>query len=429
MRFVASVLVCIGIALATAGCDPVTDRKHFREGAGITLYADNGKAETQLQNQYIAYICEQAGVAVDTCGSGDTARLFVEAGMNDIDQRCDAYLTWLDMKRRDREPILRSLTQIGTATHTIMTASGAGTDSLEIVTAALGLAGGLYSNWNSRLLLSVNQSTVQTLVYSRQWQFRDAIKNERVTGRPRAVYLLRNYLRICMPTTIEADINTSTTLVQSGNPMDAKNKVVRKAQAIVITNARKPLPPTPPNLPPNPDGHTQAEKFMGPEEVANVQAALCVSGGGTDLGPDGSPTRLAIRDYLVGIQYRDVTEATQTINVDDRIRIKLSQVVKDVADCSNPAFGFANAYEVGRFGIPAAQRSNRIMTFQKKLKKFIETSDAGFPPPDITGKFDDKTRAAIAEYRKKATPPLPKDAPLDRQVDRALFIRVNAIRL
>ena len=55
---------------------------------------------------------------------------------------------------------------------------------------------------NSRLLISVNQSTVQEVVYGSQGQFREKIRDYRVPDQPAAIYLLRNYLRLCMPITI-----------------------------------------------------------------------------------------------------------------------------------------------------------------------------------------------------------------------------------
>ena len=223
MRFFAMVLVGVCLLLTATGCDPVTDRRYFTEGAGVDLYTPDRANQVELQNQYIAFICDQAG---PDCG-GSWA-VFVEAGMNDIDQRCDAFLIWLDARRRDREPVLAELSALNTAAHTIMTVSGVGPKSLEIVTAAFGLATSTYTNWSSRLLIAINQSTVQDVVYTSQKQFREKIGSWPVNDRPTAIYLLRNYLRLCLPTTIEANINTSTILVQSGNPMSAMHGTVVK---------------------------------------------------------------------------------------------------------------------------------------------------------------------------------------------------------
>jgi hypothetical protein len=82
------------------------------------------------------------------------------------------------------------------------------------VATAFGVAMGTYNNWNSRLLISVEKSTIQEVVYGSQGKFRKLINGHPVPDMPAAVYLLRNYLRLCMPITIEATFNTSTVLVQ-----------------------------------------------------------------------------------------------------------------------------------------------------------------------------------------------------------------------
>jgi hypothetical protein len=213
MRFSALIFACAGIGLMVAGCDPVTERRYFTEGAGVDLYTADRANQVELQSRYIDFICKQSG---SDCGGNWTT--FVHAGMNDIDQRCDGFLSWLDAQRRDKEPVLAELSALNTAAHAIMTVTGSSPKSLDIVTAAFGLASASYTNWNSRLLISVNQSTVQQVVYKGQGDFRDKIKTYAVPDQSTAIYLLRNYLRLCMPTTIEASINTTTTLVLSDVP-------------------------------------------------------------------------------------------------------------------------------------------------------------------------------------------------------------------
>ncbi len=210
MRFIAALLAYVAIAMTVAGCDPVTERRYITEGAGVDLYTADRANQIELQKQYVDFICTQAG------GCGGNWALFVQAGMNDIDQRCDGFLTWLDARRRDREPVLAEINAINTAVHAIMTVTGASPASLDIVVAAFGLASATYNNWNSRLLFAVNQSTVQEVVYTSQGEFRKKIATFPVNDEPNAIYLLRNYLRLCMPTTIEAAVNVSTTLVQHG---------------------------------------------------------------------------------------------------------------------------------------------------------------------------------------------------------------------
>jgi len=221
MRSFVPLIACVGIALTAAGCDPTTERRYFTEGAGVDLYTADRQSQVELQKQYIDFVCAQAGLA---CGGNWSA--FVQAWMNDIDLRCDGFLTWVDARRRDKEPVLGEITAVSTAASAIMTVAGASSKSLAIAADAFGLVSATYANWNSRLLISVNQSTVQQIVYKGQGDFREKIKAYAVPDQPTAIYLLRSYLRLCLPTTIEASINTTTTLVLSDAPIAARKNLV-----------------------------------------------------------------------------------------------------------------------------------------------------------------------------------------------------------
>src|SRR6266403_684531 len=104
MRGVGIVAICVGLAVLLGGCDPTRDSRYIREGIGTDLYWDGLPAATQLQDIYLANICAQAisptAKRVDTtrCDGLSLAQrdwgLLVQAGMNDIDLRCDAYLAW-----------------------------------------------------------------------------------------------------------------------------------------------------------------------------------------------------------------------------------------------------------------------------------------------------------------------------------------------
>jgi hypothetical protein len=232
MRGKWAVAVAVGTALLAGGCNPATDRRYVNEGAGVDLYAPDGPAQAALLDDYVGYLCHQVG---PSCAPASMT--FVIAGMNDIDQRCDGYLTWLDARRRDREPVLAELGAIGAAIHSIMTVTGSSPTSLNILSAAFGLAIASYSNWNSRLLISVEQSTVQAVVYKSQGDYRTKIKDWNVSDRPTAIYLLRNYLRLCLPTTIEATFNTSTILVQT-SPAAAAAAATKGS--LVVANVTQP---------------------------------------------------------------------------------------------------------------------------------------------------------------------------------------------
>jgi len=293
MRLVAWALLCACVGLA--GCDPTLERRYYTEGAGVDLYTADRAQQVALQQQYIDFVCDQAGIG---CPPRDWT-LFVQAGMNDIDLRCDGFLTWLDSRRRDREPVLAEINAISTTAHAIMTVSGASPKSLDIVMAAFGLASATYNNWNSRLLISVNQSTVQTVVYTAQTNFRRNINGYLVPDRPAAIYLLRSYLRICMPPTIEAEINSTPVLVQRGNPQDVKNQpLVNPVRPAVIRSVNAPLRTFTP--PPTPLGRNVLGPYEATMSNKDMQRALGILGcSGPDLGPAGSDKRKALSKFLV----------------------------------------------------------------------------------------------------------------------------------
>jgi hypothetical protein len=298
MRRVGSVIACLGLTLVLAGCDPTAELRYANEGAGVNLYTADRAGQVALLNEYEQFICAQIG---PSCGSGDWGT-FVQAGMNDIDLRCDGFLTWLDAQRRDRAPVLAQIQAINTAAHAIMTVTGSNPQSLDIVTAAFGLASATYANWNSRLLIAANQSTVQEIVYKSQGDYRGKIKTYAVPDQPTAIYLLRNYLRLCMPITIEASINTTTTLVLRDAPVAARNNLVVSTvvpgRPTIVRDINAPLtrfePPPPPvqtSLP--------GEITLSRPDMRLVLNTLCRPKSEHDLGPAGSPARAALAKFLI----------------------------------------------------------------------------------------------------------------------------------
>jgi hypothetical protein len=253
MRFFVRLIACGAVALTAAGCDP-TDKHYFTEGVGTNLYVEDTRlgpdyaaAQTELQDQYVAHICRQAGLDPSNCGvdtfSPKIWGLFVQAGMNDIDQRCDGYLTWLDNLRRSKAPFAKQITDTGSATNLIMQATGAGKASLAIVTAAFGLASQSFDNLSTRLLVEVPQSTVQAVVLSHQKQYREDLLGSVdkkippvvIASKPAAIYALRSYLRLCMPMTIETQINSIVASFSRGGPDALDTEPMISARTVGVT--------------------------------------------------------------------------------------------------------------------------------------------------------------------------------------------------
>jgi len=227
MRGKAAIVACVGLALLAGGCNPL-EKMYFREGIGTDLYTVDSATATDLQNAYLDHLCRQSrpyvGVGVPSCSQEllppDAWSIIVQAGMNDIDQRCDSYLSWLDQKKRETGAILTQISAIRVAVDAVTNPGivpGISPIALASIAGAFGLATNTFNNINS-LLLQVDHTTVQTVVFTNRRKFRENLLGLAITNKPMTVHALRSYLTICMPMTISANINSTVTVFQSGGP-------------------------------------------------------------------------------------------------------------------------------------------------------------------------------------------------------------------
>lgn len=224
---------CIGLALLVGGCDLTADYRYTRYGIGTDLYWDGFPTAVQLQDIYLSNICAQAittsAKSIDpaVCGALSlTPRdwgLLVQEGMNDIDVRCDAYLTWLHDKKSSREPFLKELAVLGGATAAILKATEVGATPIALTAIAFGLAADTFTNADRRLLNGVDYTTVNSVVRGNRTEFRANNLNLVIDNRPAAVYVLRNYLSICAPASIEMSINNTINVFHRGGPAALQN--------------------------------------------------------------------------------------------------------------------------------------------------------------------------------------------------------------
>jgi hypothetical protein len=311
----AGIVACMGLALLVSGCDTL-DWRYTREGAGTELYTPGVIEAARLQEVYVGYICQQAGLAFEQNGDilfckepaqTRSWEIFVQAGMNDIDRRCDAYLTWLDNRRRSIGPIHQQILDTEAATLLILGATAADpTKAIAVVGAAFGLAAHSFTNFNSRFLFEVEKSTVQSVVLTRQQKYRETLPTI-IDNRPAAIYALRQYLRLCMPMTIETQINTTVKLFERGGtvalnqaaarPMIDARTVSTATRPVVIRNVDSPMVPVvvQPTIGPTRIG--RFEETMSNKDMKRVLTILC-SETEIDLGPASSPTRSKLSAFL-----------------------------------------------------------------------------------------------------------------------------------
>lgn len=224
-RFLRVFVALMAAAVVLAGCGRLEENRRFMRGIGTNLYTNDLAEETRLLEIYFGYICAQAGIisgydqdGLPQCNYSAFARsssawnAFVTQGLNDIDRRCDAYLAWLDNKRRSREPKIKQISDIGTATQAIMSFTGSNPTALDVVGVAFGLIVDSVANYHSRLLLEIEGSSVQAVVFRERTRLRSEINAINFTNKPEAYHAIRSYLNVCLPHTIETEINNTITV-------------------------------------------------------------------------------------------------------------------------------------------------------------------------------------------------------------------------
>ena len=217
-RCVHSLIIAVCVLLA--GC---SNESVLEQGITTSLYTPDTSNRANLQDKYFQLMCLRAGVGSSASAATETYcsfaklqqsewRRVVLAALNDIDDRCEAYLSSLDAAKRDREGLLATLKNAGHTASLIATTAGADPHAISIMEIVFGLAESSLDNYYSRLILAVEKSTVQGLVLKRQTAYREDLLNrymQFVKDKAAAFIAMRGYLRICLPSTIEARI-TST---------------------------------------------------------------------------------------------------------------------------------------------------------------------------------------------------------------------------
>ncbi len=362
---VKSLLMIACLSPLLASCDLSREEQLVSYGIGRDLHHSNARQNTINLDAYLGYLCNQAGLASKWPAQGEpycedhtfTQRdwtLLVHTGFNDIDQRCDSYLAWLANKRRRRPAILAQITNTRDFVAALMTAAGDTGTPLAVVGQAFGFVSKSFTNYHSRLLLEIESSTVETLVLERRAQVRESLRNTSYFFKPDVIYVLRSYLRLCMPFAIEAGINSVSRhgIIRSIAPQAESAEriaphLISRSRGIVTgairqpgpSGRRRPIAPTEPLPPTQPDPTCQVvgakentdECQMTKVDIEKLQNNLCV---GPADGIIGENTRRGLNIYEW--MNPNSTTANRTIEESELQRIH------DLGKC--PA-GLLNYYE------------------------------------------------------------------------------------
>lgn len=197
-------------------------------GPGTALEVGSTDKRSDQQRAYFRFLCSQVYIGDNQCISPSPEQLsrLVYVALNDIDDRCESYVSSLRQAKLEGDSYISQLARTGTSSAYILgqtfdKTSKSGARTIAIVQAAFGLSQVGLKDYYSRLLLAIPPTDVQQLILKRQTAFRitlrDGLKNGDgavigkmpLASQADAYYIVRSYLQICTPASIEASVSES----------------------------------------------------------------------------------------------------------------------------------------------------------------------------------------------------------------------------
>ncbi|WP_299602544.1 hypothetical protein [uncultured Tateyamaria sp.] len=417
-----SVLVFTSIA----GCTTTVNDQYQYEGIGVDLYTPEMPQDSNALALYLVELCIQAGMgsvdeekrACDRSLGPAEYPLLTFTGFNDIDQRCDRYIAWIDRIRTERLVSRRGLNATQVFLGGVLGTSGASGETLAYVTQVFGFANSIYDAQTTTVLSALEPSTIKTVVFERRTAFRQAASNAKISSRPEMINALRNYLRICTPQTILLNVNEFSRGAVTGNTPD----LAREAQEQFA--AAKPLVAADPGNRINPrieaPGRAECSDFgllfasgfapgRGCEVIRRAQTLLCVD---TPTGTVGPKTRSAVRIF------ETVAAGTKpgAVSIDGRISQSEWDILGSTGCKAEDLGTFRNYLELGVYKGNSSEQGLLIQAINASVTD-------GTPLPADTTFGSTTFRAKLDSYAKKETPTVEGAAPA--QVTPELFAIVS----
>jgi hypothetical protein len=211
-------LLLVVILNVTTGCASwVADKRSelAQSGPGTTIDTERVKIYAEQQAQVLVQLKGMTGL------SSPSWDQIISAGLQYSDARCSDYIESLYWVNKQLKADTRDINAAGTLATGLMGIAESSASEIASVAVLFGYAEGSISNTGSRILFELEPSAIRSLVEGSQKAFRNAL----LTGyqdQSGAFSVIREYITICLPSTIEAEINNAAKnavhTAASGNP-------------------------------------------------------------------------------------------------------------------------------------------------------------------------------------------------------------------
>jgi hypothetical protein len=130
----------------------------------------------------------------------------VEAGIQFVQQRCEAYLDAIFWFNRYKNTTVNQINLLGAGTASALGIAQAAARDIALVALAFGITAQSIEILGSSILYKMDPSAVKSLVTASQGVYLRSIRTIRYTTRPAAMQAIQGYLNLCLPPTLEAQV-------------------------------------------------------------------------------------------------------------------------------------------------------------------------------------------------------------------------------
>ena len=355
----------------------------------------------------------------------------IQTSFNDIDERCGNYLRALEEVRRDKRLWKSVWTGVAVPGKALFGYTHPGERAIRLVAAAFDFTNEAGNELFSAALLKEEPFIVERVVRKLQTEYRILLdekfaalkhaKKWRNIDAAIAHYVVRGYLRLCLPITIESELKSTTTNVSY--KQGARDIHIREVAALQVLKGlpayfddapTKPVPGDGPGQIPGNSGQSQ-------NEILVLRAALCLQQRTTAPNPTKELKELndAVEEYIDGI-----ANSTLEILINDN-----STRTRIVAEGPCRGSGLESAFERGfvRANPNAQDQLKHVRDLHARLLRAITALGIAFTPPagfDQQTSLGRESREALRLFRAKI---LPRSVPRARDdLDRELFAKLNS---
>jgi hypothetical protein len=215
-----------GCCLLSGGC-ATAERWENRWGPGELISAKEAEKSVKAYEVYMEYFIRRAYVIDERPLIPDKPRV-VHAAMGFIDEKCDVYLDNLLVADKGSSGLQALLTLAGTTTTAIVSVLDASSSTFEALVLGFGFTSSAIKIASHSYLFGVGATVVRAHVVKTRLAYRtdNLTAINAVTTDPEIDYVIRDYMSLCFPATIEAHFTKLIVTADAHVGNDGEMKVV-----------------------------------------------------------------------------------------------------------------------------------------------------------------------------------------------------------